>query len=180
MLSQKLKQFIPFLILFAFLGLLAQQLFYAKKNELPSALVGKPLPTFALTNLISSEKILTNNDLFGQVSLLNVWATWCEACIAEHAMLLKIKEQYHIPIYAIDYKDNIQDAQRWLQRNGNPYIAVGNDTNGDVAIDLGVYGTPETFVVSPKGKILYRHIGVIDEKVWNEVLYPLIKQHEAS
>ena len=148
----KIKLLIPFFILFALLGLLAQQLFFSKKDELPSALIGQAVPTFALPNLLSSGNLLSNRDLQGEVALLNVWATWCSACMEEHSMLMKIKNQYHIPIYSIVYKDKPEEVKNWLKNNGNPYQAIGHDVNGEAAIELGVYGTPETFVISPKEK----------------------------
>jgi len=171
-----LKKFIPFFILFALIGILGKELFYSKPNELPSALLGEDIPTFALPDLFKPQKLFTHKDLKGRVALLNVWATWCYACGMEQSMLLKISSEYHVPIYGIDYKDNAEEAIAWLNQNGNPYVMIGNDKRGDVAIDLGVYGTPETFVISPQGKILYRHVGVIDQAAWDETLYPLIKK----
>lgn len=174
----KLKYILPFIILFALLALLTYELFYSNPYELPSALVGEPVPPFELPLLGQSNVSITDKHLQGRAALLNVWATWCYACGVEHEMLMKIKEQYHVPIFSIDYKDNEEDAKTWLKEHGNPYIMIGNDSHGDVAIDLGVYGTPETFVINPEGKIIYRHIGVIDQKAWDEVLYPLIKKYE--
>ncbi len=175
-----MKKIIPFLLLFALLGLLGKELFYSNPNELPSALLGEEVPHFNLPDLFQSPKNLTQNALIGRVALLNVWATWCYACGFEHPMLMKISKDYHIPIYGIDYKDDTQQAIAWLAEKGNPYVKVGNDKRGDVAIDLGVYGTPETFVISPQGKIIYRHIGNIDQKAWDEILYPLIKKYQEN
>ena len=114
------------------------------------------------------------------MSLLNVWATWCYACEIEAPMLLKIKTQYHIPIYSILYKDDPKEALLSLKKNGNPYVMIGLDRKGDTAIDLGVYGTPETFVISREGKIIYRHVGIINQTVWDSVLYPLIKKYSGE
>lgn len=179
-LIQKCKQIVPFLILFALLGLLGRELFYSNPNELPSALLGEDLPAFNLPNIFAGKDPLTPQQLKGRVSLLNVWATWCYACEAEHAMLMKITNQYRIPIYSIVYKDEAKNAIDWIVKKGNPYALIGDDKKGDVAIDLGVYGTPETFVIDKKGKIVYRHIGAIDQKTWDETLYPLIKKYDAS
>lgn len=175
--AQKIKNLAPFIILFALLGILWRELFYAKPSELPSALIGEAVPNFQLTNLFQPQKIFTPKDFVGQVALLNVWATWCYACSLEQPMLMKIKNQYQIKIYGIDYKDDVEDAKKWLQKYGNPFVITGNDKHGDVAIDLGVYGTPETFVISPQGNIIYRHIGAIDQKNWDEVIYPLIQKY---
>lgn len=175
--GQKLKLTIPFILVFVLFILLAWELFYAKPSELPSALIGENVPVFKLPNLYPSQPPLTQKALAGKTVLLNVWATWCYACSLEHDMLMKIKNEYHVPIYSIDYKDNSQDALNWLEENGNPYELIGADANGNVAIDFGVYGTPETFVINANGKIIYRHIGAIDQKTWDEILYPLIKKN---
>lgn len=174
----KLKQIIPFIVLFTLFGLFWHELFYAKPNELPSPLIGKTIPKFQLPDLFDSKKIFSTKELIGHVSLLNIWASWCYACSLEQPILIKIKEEYSIPIYSIVYKDNPQDAQAWLQKYGNPYKMIGNDSNGDVAIDLGVYGTPETYVINPEGKILYRHIGMIDQKIWDDVLFPIVSKYK--
>jgi len=174
---KKIKHAIPLFVLFALLSLLARELFSANTNNLPSALIGEKLPAFSLPSLYQSNRYLSSKHLRGRVVLLNVWASWCSACQKEHDMLMKISEQYRIPIYGILYKDDANGARNWLKRHGNPYVLVGNDTSGDTAIDLGVYGTPETFVISPQGRIIYRHVGVIDQSDWNKVLYPLIKKY---
>jgi cytochrome c biogenesis protein CcmG/thiol:disulfide interchange protein DsbE len=178
--SGKIIKFtIPFLILFALCGLLWRELFYSSPGELPSALIGENVPAFSLPNLFDPMKSFTPSDFKGRVALVNVWATWCYACSLEQPLLMQIKEKYNVPIYSIDYKDNPKDAKEWLEKNGNPYVMTGSDLHGDTAIDFGVYGTPETFVISPQGKIIYRYVGAINEKDWNEILYPLIKKYEA-
>lgn len=174
----KLKNTIPFIILFGLLFLLWHELFYAKPSELPSALIGEPVPDFRLQNLYDPASFMTPNNFKGQAVLLNVWATWCYACGIESDMLMKIKNDYHVQIYSIAYKDNAEDAKKWLAKRGNPYAMTGMDDNGDAAIDLGVYGTPETFIISPQGKIVYRHIGVIDQENWDNVLYPILKKYQ--
>ncbi len=173
----KIKQLIPFIFLFALLLILWRELFFAKPQELPSALIGENVPTFALPNLYQPGKKFTEKELMGHVTLLNVWATWCYACGLEQAMLMKIRNTYGVRVYGIDYKDDENTAKKWLQQYGNPYLMTGNDKHGDVAMDFGVYGTPETFVISPMGKIIYRHIGIIDQKNWDDVLYPLIRKY---
>lgn len=179
MLNSRIKFILPFILLFALFGLLAEQLFYSNKNELPSALIGEDLPHFELPSLYSTNP-LHSDKLSGQVSLLNVWASWCYACGIEMPMLMKIKNEYHIPIYGIAYRDNAEDAKTWLKENGNPYLLTGLDAKGNTAIDLGIYGIPETFIINPQGKIIYRHVGVIDQKNWDEILYPIIKRYEKN
>ncbi len=175
--NKKIAIILPFVILFALCGIFWRELFYSTPGELPSALVGEEVPDFALPNLFEPLKSFTPKDFAGHVALINVWATWCYACAVEQPMLMKIKKQYHVPIYSIDYKDNPKDAKEFLERNGNPYVMTGCDLKGDTAIDFGVYGTPETFVIDPSGKIIYRYIGAISEKGWEETLYPLIKKY---
>ncbi|OGT38373.1 MAG: hypothetical protein A3F12_01435 [Gammaproteobacteria bacterium RIFCSPHIGHO2_12_FULL_38_14] len=176
---QKIKWAAPFLILLMLLSLLWHELFSAEPGQVPSALIGETVPPFNLPSIFQSGKNFSNKDLPHQVSLLNVWATWCYACSLEAPMLLKIKNQYHIPIYSILYKDDKNEAITWLQKYGNPFVITGDDKNGDTAIDLGVYGTPETFVINTQGKIIYRHIGTITQQTWDDTLYPLIKKLSA-
>lgn len=177
-LTRRLKLTIPFIVLFLLLSLLWHQLYSANSNNYVSSMTGESVPDFSMPNLYSPDDTFTPNDFHGHAVLLNVWASWCSACKAEHAMLMKIKDDYHVPIYGILYRDNSTDAMNLLKQRGNPYTMVGNDSNGDASVDLGIYGTPETFVINPSGKIIYRHIGVITQNVWDEIIYPLIEQYE--
>jgi cytochrome c biogenesis protein CcmG, thiol:disulfide interchange protein DsbE len=147
-----------------------------KPEILPSALLGKPVPAFHLTNILAPSYPFTEQSLKGQVTLVNVWASWCYACEMEHPMLMEIKNRYHIPIYGIDYKDDPVKTKTFLSELGNPYTVLGNDSTGDVAMDFGVYGTPETFIVDKQGMIIYRHVGVINRQVWEDELLPVIKR----
>lgn len=169
-------KYMPLVCLFALITLLARGLYVSHPGELPSALAGKDLPVFVLSNLIPGQASLSNQTLKGQVSLLNIWASWCHACVNEHEMLMKIKNEYHVPVYGILYKDESDIALRWLDQQGNPYELIGNDNKGDVAIDFGVYGTPETYVINAQGKIIYRHVGTLTQNVWDKIIYPLIQQ----
>lgn len=176
-----MKKFIPFIILFGLCILLYKELYYSHPEQLPSTLIGHPVPKFSLNDLIHPDTKFTQKNLVNpKVSLLNVWATWCDACLLEHPMLVKIATQYHVPIYGILYKDNQVSAKHWLDMHGNPYTLVGDDTSGDVGIDLGVYGTPETFLINNEGKIIYRQVGMITQENWDTVLYPMIKQLNGS
>jgi cytochrome c biogenesis protein CcmG/thiol:disulfide interchange protein DsbE len=180
---QKVKQLLPLIILFALLSLLWRELFSATPGTLPSALIGEPIPHFSLVALQQNEnankiKLFSTNDLHDKkVVLLNYWASWCGACAMEHSMLMTIKQQYNIPIYGIDYKDEPDTARRYLAKHGNPYVLVGSDITGDVAIDFGVYGTPETYIIA-KGRIVYRRVGAIDQDTWDTELYPLIQKYQ--
>ena len=175
----RLRYFIPFLLLFSLLGFLGYELFHAKPNELPSTMIGEKVPDFRLQTLSKKGDLFTQQSLQGHVSLLNVFATWCYACTLEHDMLIKINREYHVPVYGLLYKDDAKKTIDWLNQHGNPYTKIGDDNNGDTAIDFGVYGTPETFVISKEGRIVYRHIGMIDQETWDKVLSPLIKKLNA-
>lgn len=170
----------PFIFLALLLGLLAMELFYGHTKVTPSNNISRLLPEINLPLLDDHNKRLMTRDLKGKVSLINFWASWCYACAMEQKMLMKVKDEYHIPIYGIDYKDNSHDAMQFLHANGNPFIAVADDKNGDAVIDFGVYGTPETFIVDKTGEIVYRHVGVVDQKVWDNELYPLIKKYDSD
>jgi len=167
------------IILTGLLSLLWYELFYFKQGEQPSTLVNQSVPPFSLIDLMNAPQVFDEKNLKGRVSLLNVWATWCDACKLEHEMLMKIKNEYQIPIYGINYKDDPQAVLIWLSTMGNPYTKLGLDQDGKTAIDFGIYGTPETFIVNAEGKIIYRHIGIINQLNWDTVLYPIIKQWRA-
>jgi len=119
---------------------------------------------------------LATADLKGEVSLVNVFASWCVACRQEHALLVRVRRDGIVPVHGLNYKDRPEDAARWLDEMGDPYTRTGADTDGRVAIDWGVYGVPETFVIDRDGRIAYKHIGPISPAVWNQTLLPLIRK----
>ena len=141
-------------------------------STLPSALIGKPVPAFSLARLQDPEQLLSSTDLTRLPALINVWATWCVACRVEHAYLNTLAER-GVAIYGLNYKDEREEAKLWLQRLGNPYIFNIFDQQGRLGLDLGVYGAPETYVIDSSGIIRYRHVGVMDEKVWQQKIQPL-------
>ncbi len=142
----------------------------------PSPLVGKPMPAFSLPRLDDPNATLSDADIKGQVSVLNIWATWGVSCRAEHAVLLQLAQTGQVAIYGLNYKDNRADARRWLQQLGNPYIANAFDEDGRVGIDWGVYGAPETFVIDRQGIIRHKHIGPLTTEVLRKQLLPLIAE----
>jgi cytochrome c biogenesis protein CcmG/thiol:disulfide interchange protein DsbE len=144
---------------------------------LPSALVDQPLPNFEVASLDDPRRLITRNDLKGEVALLNVWATWCPTCRAEHEMLNGLARK-GIAIYGVNYKDEPDKARNWLATLGNPYRFNINDQTGQLGIDLGVYGAPETFLLDAGGVIRYRHVGAIDERVWQQDFVPRIQAIE--
>ncbi len=146
---------------------------------LPSALVGKPAPRFYLRDLLS-ERPFTEQAFKGQLTIFHVWATWCSACEREHPFLMEIKNKYSIPIDGLVYKDKPQHIQGFLAEFGNPYDKIGDDAEGEVAMDFGVYGTPETFLLDQEGRIVYRHVGALNEEIWERGILPLIKLYRGS
>ena len=145
-------------------------------RELPSPLIGKTAPVFSLPDVFDPARSVGNAGLAGKVYVLNVWATWCVACREEHETLLALSKQNVVPILGLDWKDERDKAQAWLSQLGNPYSAVAFDDKGGVAIDWGVYGAPETYLVDRKGRVLYKHIAPMTFDVWQKQFLPRIAQ----
>lgn len=146
----------------------------------PSPFIGKKTPEFNLQSLFKPQKTLSNQLFQGKVSLLNVWATWCVTCADEYPELVSIANTNIVPIYGLDYKDQRTSALAWIEKYGNPFKAVGFDPSGNVAIDWGVYGTPETFVIDKNGIIRYKQVGPITNAIWNHTILPLIRKLQAE
>lgn len=146
-------------------------------REVPSPLIGKPVPAFDLPPVKGRTLGLSSADLGkGEVSLVNVFASWCVACREEHPVLMDLKARGLVPIHGLNYKDQPDDAARWLAEWGDPYTRTGADVDGRVGIDWGVYGVPETFVIGPDGRIAYKHIGPITPEFVSEKLIPMIER----
>ena len=138
---------------------------------LPSALLNKPFPEFDLPRLVAADRV-DREALVGEPRLVNVWATWCPTCLAEHGELLRIRAATGLSIVGINYKDDRQAALEWLVRHGDPYDFTIVDPHGDLGVDLGVYGAPETFLVDAAGIIRYKHVGAVDGDVWRTAIEP--------
>ena len=145
-------------------------------TKLESALIGKPVPEFSLEDLADSELKHDRSVFKGEVSLLNVWAEWCPSCWDEHEYLMHLAHDKGVRIVGLNYKDQRETAFRFLNRLGNPYETILFDPEGQLGFDLGVYGAPETYVISADGVVLYRHVGVVNEQVWQQDLLPVIQQ----
>lgn len=145
-------------------------------REVPSPLIGKPVPTFSLPPVQGRTLGLSSADLKGEVSLVNVFASWCVACREEHPLLLELKQTGVVPIHGLNYKDRPEDAAKWLDDQGDPYTRTGADISGRVAIDWGVYGVPETFVIDRQGRIAYKQIGPLTPEVLKGTILPLIRR----
>jgi cytochrome c biogenesis protein CcmG/thiol:disulfide interchange protein DsbE len=146
----------------------------------PSPLIGKPVPDFALPAVEGRLLGLAAGDLKGEVSLVNVFASWCVACREEHPVLMRLKAHGTVPIHGLDYKDKPDDAARWLDGMGDPYTRTGADIDGRVAIDWGVYGVPETFVVDARGRIALKQVGPITSEILEETILPLVARLRAG
>ncbi len=164
----------PFICFVTLLGFLGVGL-TLKPSEVPSPLVGKPAPGFSLAQLETPEAMFSPNQMKGKVWLLNVWASWCAACLEEHPVLLDMAKSDAVPIIGLNYKDSRSDALEWLSRHGNPYSLSVADSRGRVGIDYGVYGVPETFVIDQAGNIRHKHIGPLTTDAVRNTLLPLIK-----
>jgi cytochrome c biogenesis protein CcmG/thiol:disulfide interchange protein DsbE len=145
-------------------------------REVPSPLIDKPAPKFALPRLDDAAATIRLDDMRGKVWVLNVWASWCVACREEHPLLVAFSKKHVVPIYGLDYKDKRADANSWLERFGNPYDASLFDSEGRVGIDFGVYGVPETFVIDQGGVIRMKHIGPLTETVIATKLLPMLER----
>ena len=150
-------------------------------SRLPSALIGRPAPTTSLLpleGLVEGNRPVpgfANTDLTsGQVTIVNFWASWCAPCVQEHPLLVALKERTGVKLYGVNYKDQPDTARRFLGRYGNPFTAVGVDANGRTAIDWGVTGMPETFILNGKGQIVYKHIGPISPESLESKIVPMI------
>lgn len=162
------------LLLFLALAVLLWVGLYHNPRHIDSPLIGRPVPQFNLTALHGRQPV-SQQRLQGQVSLLNVWATWCISCQVEHANLMAIAKQAKVPLIGLDYKDKRDKAQQWLKQHGNPYVLSIFDPQGSLALDLGVYGVPETFLIDKQGIIRAKWLGVITESRWRQELWPQVK-----
>ncbi|MFG1377255.1 DsbE family thiol:disulfide interchange protein [Xanthobacter sp. VTT E-85241] len=145
-------------------------------SQLPSALIGKPVPAFSLPPVQGRTLGLSSGDLCSEVSRVNVFAFWCVACRAEHPLFLHLAQDRTVPIHGLNYKDRPEDAAEWLGNLGDPYTRTGADRDGRVAIDWGVYGVPETFVVCADGRVAHKHIGPVTEQALTETILPLVER----
>ena len=165
---------IPLVIFLVVAGFLYKGLFLDPR-DIGTTMIGKPLPEFAMPSLEEPARTLSAADFKGAPALVNVWATWCPTCRAEHEMLNRLAQQ-GVVVYGINYKDNSEAARRWLNELGNPYRFNVEDPQGRLGFNLGVYGAPETFLIDKDGIIRHKFVGAIDERVWRQQLAPLYQE----
>jgi cytochrome c biogenesis protein CcmG/thiol:disulfide interchange protein DsbE len=174
-----LRYLIPVSIFVALALLLGWGLTQYSRN-IPSALIGKPVPQFSLPPVQGRTLGLSSADLVGDVSIVNVFASWCVACREEHPLFMGLKAEGVVPIHGLNYKDKPDNAARWLNTLGDPYTRTGADRDGRAAIDWGVYGVPETFVITKDGRIAHKHIGPLTPRDLNETILPFVRKLRAQ
>jgi cytochrome c biogenesis protein CcmG, thiol:disulfide interchange protein DsbE len=166
---------VPLAILVA-IGALFYRGLFMNPNYVPSPLVGKPAPTFSLPSVTNPDELVSSSSLAGRVALVNVWGTWCVECRHEHGFLVELARA-GMPIYGLNLRDDRAAAIEWLDKLGNPYVSSGFDPEGKAAIDWGVTGAPETFLIDSDGTILHKHISPLTARVWQDDFLPLLREH---
>ncbi len=169
------NRLLPLAFFVALVALLAAGL-TLNPRVVPSPLIDRPAPEFSLPQVHDVAAVVGSKEMLGQVVLLNVWASWCVSCRLEHELLVNLAKSGEVPVYGLNYKDKREDALRWLEYYGNPYVASALDADGRIGIDFGVYGVPETFVIDGSGVIRYKHIGPIDQNTLDEKIVPLVRE----
>ena len=145
-------------------------------REVPSPLIGKPAPAFDLPLLHAPERSFTQKEMLGKVWVLNVWASWCPPCLVEHPVVTALAKSGLAPVVGLNYKDRREDALPWLKRNGDPFLFSVADADGRIAMDYGVYGVPETYVIDRRGVIRYKHIGPLTPEASQQKVQPLVQE----
>lgn len=173
-------KFIAPLVLFAGVFVLFYASLNRDKQTLPSPYIGKLAPTFSLPSLSDPATKVTNSDFAGKPYVVNVWGTWCPGCLQEHPVLLQIAQRNEVPLIGIDWNDDTARAALYLKKKGNPFTFTGFDPQGGrIAIDWGVYGAPETFLVDGNGVVLYKHISPLTMEVWEKEFVPRLRGNSA-
>jgi len=173
-----MKKILP-LFVFIVVGVFLFLSLNSDPNKLPSPLVGKKFPIIEGTDFYSNETVKLNDLMDNNLALVNVWASWCVTCRKEHQVIMNIAENINLKLIGINYKDTKSDGEEYLKVMGNPFDEIVFDPNGEIGMELGVYATPETFLISREGLIIHKHIGEITKEIWNENFLPLINVTES-
>lgn len=181
----RLKLFLPliaFVVVAVFFYVMVNKIDQGEYSpqDLPSALVNKTFPAFSLAKLEQLETVVSQEDLLGQIALINVWATWCPSCHVEHGYLNYLSTELGVTIFGVNYKDKAGLAKEWLEKKGNPYRFTIFDPEGRLGLDMGVTGAPETYVIDHRGFVRMRYQGPLSESVWQEKFKPLMDQLKAE
>ena len=172
---QRLLFISPLLVFAGLLAYLAVGL-CRDPSSIPSVLINKPAPQFELPAIEGREEGFSREDLIGEVSLINFWGSWCISCRIEHPLLMQLAEANEIPIYGIDWKDPPGKGAQWLEQHGDPYTKIGDDADGRVAIEFGITGAPETFIIDREGRIRYKFAGPMTPQIWESHMAPVIRR----
>jgi cytochrome c biogenesis protein CcmG/thiol:disulfide interchange protein DsbE len=173
-----MKKILPLLV-FLVVGVFLFLSLNSDPNKLPSPLVGKKFPIIEGTDFYSNETVKLNDLMDNKLALVNVWASWCVTCRKEHQVIMNIAKNTNLKLIGINYKDTKSDGEEYLKVMGNPFDKIVFDPNGEIGMELGVYATPETFLISREGLIIHKHIGEITKEIWNENFLPLINVTES-
>lgn len=173
--QSRLGLYVPILVFAVLTAVLGWGLTTDPKT-VPSTLIGKPVPEFALPPVKGRMLGLSTGDLKGEVSLVNVFASWCTACLQEHPVFMQIQKDGTVPVHGLNYKDKPDAAAKWLDKHGDPYTRTGADIKGRVGIEWGVYGVPETFLVGKDGRIHFKQIGPLTQETLEQILMPMIRR----
>ena len=173
-----MKKILPLLV-FLVVGVFLFLSLNSDPNKLPSPLVGKKFPIIEGTDFYSNKTVKLNDLMDNNLALVNVWASWCVTCRKEHQVIMNIAKNTNLKLIGINYKDTKNDGEEYLKVMGNPFDEIVFDPNGEIGMELGVYATPETFLISREGLIIHKHIGEITKEIWNENFLPLINVTES-
>lgn len=171
---------IPALLFALLIMIFAKELGKPKNEALPSAMVSKSIPNFSLPSLLQNGVMISQQDWKGKLMLVNFWATWCAVCYDEHRFLQQIQQKYGLPLYGVNYKNEQDESIPWLNRNGNPFVSIVYDIEGGLGLDMGLTGTPETFLIDQNGIIRAHHPGEMNDQVWLSKFQPVIDQIRAN
>lgn len=177
------NRWIPLTVFIALAALLAAGVYMSRRPDrdaLPSPLIGKPAPEFSLPELFDPTRTVTLADLKGAPFVMNVWGSWCVACREEHPTLTAFAETKRVRVIGYNWKDEPADAKRWLEQLGNPYFMILQDIEGRTALDFGIYGAPETYLIDAKGMIVWKHVGVLTPELISKELEPALAKLEAA
>jgi len=173
------KGLLPLILFALFVGGLSIAILRGNADRLSSNLIDKPFPEFELSDLNDPDKTLTKKDFAGQVTILNVFGSWCVACLVEHPKLMEVGKTSTAQLVGLNWNDSPREkALNWLSRHGDPFDRVIFDPFGELVIALGVTGAPETFIIDKSGRIVHKHVGEITDEVWDEKLNPIINRLE--
>lgn len=174
-----MRAIIPFIILLIMVFFFWQGL-EKDPNLLPSPLINHAIPEFSAIDLLKNKSTLTKKIFLGHWTLLVVWSSWCLSCTEEQSFLLNLQKKHKVALYGLNYRDELKSAQQWLRQQGNPYQRIIFDPRGLLAIDLGVYGVPESYLIDPQGIIRYKHVGPLNERIWIKQMLTLINKNRSQ